>query len=124
MGWFFAYELKIEASQLEASPDAEVAELRGIYERKGVPPRMASELADHMVRSDPVLALDTMAREELGIDPKDLIVSPWRIATLEGFAYRSTCNWDRAFEPCGNAAEAQDTKSGASMDQDGRLPSG
>lgn len=73
----FANELRIEAGQLAASPDAEVAELRGIYEQKGVPPRMAAELADHMVRSDPVLALDTMAREELGIDPNELGGSAW-----------------------------------------------
>jgi vacuolar iron transporter family protein len=73
----FANELRIEAGQLAASPDAEVAELRGIYVRKGVPPRMAAELADHMVRSDPVLALDTMAREELGFDPHELGGSAW-----------------------------------------------
>ena len=73
----FANELRIEAGQLAASPDAEVAELRGIYERKGVPPQMAAELADHMVRSDPVLALDTMAREELGFDPNELGGSAW-----------------------------------------------
>ena len=73
----FANELGIEAGQLAASPDAEVAELRGIYERKGVPPRMAAELADHMVRSDPELALDTMAREELGFDPNELGGSAW-----------------------------------------------
>jgi VIT1/CCC1 family predicted Fe2+/Mn2+ transporter len=72
-----ANELRIEAGQLTASPDAEVAELRGIYERKGVPPRMAADLADHMVRSDPALALDTMAREELGFDPDDLGGSAW-----------------------------------------------
>jgi VIT1/CCC1 family predicted Fe2+/Mn2+ transporter len=73
----FANELRIEAGQLAASPDAEVEELRGIYERKGVPPRMAAELADHMVRSDPELALDTMAREELGFDPNELGGSAW-----------------------------------------------
>lgn len=72
-----ANELKIEAAQLRANPDAEVRELRGIYERKGVPATMAAELADHMVRSDPALALDTMAREELGFDPKELGGSPW-----------------------------------------------
>jgi VIT1/CCC1 family predicted Fe2+/Mn2+ transporter len=72
-----ANELRIEAGQLAASPDGEVAELRGIYERKGVPPRMAAELADHMVRSDPDLALDTMAREELGFDPNELGGSAW-----------------------------------------------
>jgi vacuolar iron transporter family protein len=73
----FANELRIEARQLAASPDAEVAELRGIYERKGIPPRMAAELAEHMVRSDAVLALDTMAREELGFDPNELGGSAW-----------------------------------------------
>lgn len=72
-----ANELRIEAAQLAASPDAEVVELQDIYERKGIPPRLAAELADHMVRSDPVLALDTMAREELGFDPDELGGSAW-----------------------------------------------
>jgi VIT1/CCC1 family predicted Fe2+/Mn2+ transporter len=72
-----ANELRIEAGQLAASPDAEVDELRGIYERKGIPARMAAELADHMVRSNPNLALDTMAREELGFDPDELGGSAW-----------------------------------------------
>ena len=70
-------ELKIEAAQLAASPDAEVRELRAIYQRKGVPAAIAAELAEHMVRSDPALALDTMAREELGFDPKEMGGSPW-----------------------------------------------
>ena len=72
-----ANELRIEAGQLAASPDAEVAELRGIYERKGIPVPMAADLAEHMVRSDPALALDTMAREELGFDPDELGGSAW-----------------------------------------------
>ncbi len=58
----FANELVIEERELAESPDAEVAELRQIYERKGVPGPMAREPAEHMVRSDPRLALDTMAR--------------------------------------------------------------
>lgn len=73
----FANELVIEARQLAESPDAEVAELRAIYERKGVPPRLARELAEHIVRGDPGLALDTMAREELGFDPDELGGSAW-----------------------------------------------
>jgi VIT1/CCC1 family predicted Fe2+/Mn2+ transporter len=73
----FANELKIEAGQLAASPDAEVAELRDIYEQKGVPSKMAAELADYMVRNDSQLALDTMAREELGFDPNELGGSAW-----------------------------------------------
>ena len=73
----FANELRIEALQLAQSPDDEVAELREIYLRKGVPARMADELAEHMVRGDPRLALDTMAREELGFDPDELGGSAW-----------------------------------------------
>jgi VIT1/CCC1 family predicted Fe2+/Mn2+ transporter len=72
-----ANELRIEAAQLAASPDAEVLELQDIYERKGIPTPMAAELADHMVRFDPILALDTMAREELGFDPDELGGSAW-----------------------------------------------
>jgi VIT1/CCC1 family predicted Fe2+/Mn2+ transporter len=72
-----ANELRIEAGQLAASPDVEVIELQDIYERKGIPPRLAAKLADHMVRSDPALALDTMAREELGFDPDALGGSAW-----------------------------------------------
>jgi len=72
-----ANELRIEAGQLAESPDEEVAELRAIYARKGVPPSMAADLAEHMVRSDPKLALDTMAREELGFDPNELGGSAW-----------------------------------------------
>jgi VIT1/CCC1 family predicted Fe2+/Mn2+ transporter len=72
-----ANELRIEAAQLAASPDVEVIELQDIYERKGIPPRLAAKLADHMVRSDPALALDTMAREELGFDPDALGGSAW-----------------------------------------------
>lgn len=73
----FAHELVIEERQLAESPDAEVAELREIYERKGVPDPMARDLAAHMVRSDPRVALDTMAREELGFDPNELGGSAW-----------------------------------------------
>lgn len=73
----FANELAIEERQLAESPDAEVAELRAIYEQKGVPGPMARDLAEHMVRSDPGLALDTMAREELGFDPDELGGSAW-----------------------------------------------
>lgn len=73
----YANELVIEERELAESPDAEVAELREIYERKGVPSGMARDLAEHMVRSDPRLALDTMAREELGFDPDELGGSAW-----------------------------------------------
>lgn len=67
----------IEERRLAESPDEEIAELLEIYERKGVPGPMARDLAEHMVRSDARLALDTMAREELGFDPEELGGSAW-----------------------------------------------
>lgn len=73
----YANELRIEADQLAGSPEAEVVELREIYRRKGVPAQMAAELAQLIVRGDPRLALDTMAREELGFDPDELGGSAW-----------------------------------------------
>lgn len=73
----FARELEIEAHELETNPAAEIDELCSIYERKGFPTDQAHELAERIVRGDPAFALDTMAREELGFDPKQLGGSAW-----------------------------------------------
>jgi vacuolar iron transporter family protein len=73
----FARELEIEAHELETDPAAEIDELCSIYERKGIPSEQAHELAARIVRGDPQFALDTMAREELGFDPKQLGGSAW-----------------------------------------------
>jgi len=73
----FARELEIEAHELQTNPDAEVDELCTIYERKGFPSAQAHELAERIVRGDATFALDTMAREELGFDPKQLGGSAW-----------------------------------------------
>ncbi len=68
----FARELEIEAHELATDPAAEVDELCSIYEAKGIPTEQAHELAERIVHGDPGFALDTMAREELGFDPKQL----------------------------------------------------
>jgi vacuolar iron transporter family protein len=73
----FARELEIEAHELETNPAAEVDELCTIYERKGIPTAQAHDLAERIVHGDPAFALDTMAREELGFDPKQLGGSAW-----------------------------------------------
>jgi VIT1/CCC1 family predicted Fe2+/Mn2+ transporter len=73
----FARELEIEANELRTNPAAEVDELCSIYERKGIPTEQAHELAQRIVDGDPGFALDTMAREELGFDPKELGGSAW-----------------------------------------------
>ena len=67
----FQRELEVEAQALRQSPVAEHEELVIIYERRGLEPALALELADRMMR-DPATALETHAREELGIDPQSL----------------------------------------------------
>lgn len=53
-----------EAGELRDFPDEERAELAGIYEKRGVSPELARQVADQMMRHD---ALGAHARDELGI---------------------------------------------------------
>ncbi len=76
-------ELEVERQALEQSPAAERGELVAIYERRGVTPALAKQLAEMMMR-DPKTALETHAREELGINPTEL-GSPI-VAALSSFA--------------------------------------
>ena len=52
-------------------PEAEAQELALIYAAKGLPPKQADRLAKRLV-ADPENALDTLAREELGLNPSEL----------------------------------------------------
>jgi VIT1/CCC1 family predicted Fe2+/Mn2+ transporter len=64
-------ELATEAAAISRRPAAERAELARLYESRGVDPTMAGEMAGEMMRT-PELALETHAREELGVDPSSL----------------------------------------------------
>lgn len=64
-------ELEVERQALRKSPHAEHRELTAIYESRGLEPDRAQELAGEMMR-DPEVALETHAREELGINPAKL----------------------------------------------------
>jgi vacuolar iron transporter family protein len=68
-------ELEVEREELEAFPEEERDELALIYEAKGIPTEEARALAARIMRR-PDTALDTMAREELGLASEDL-GSPW-----------------------------------------------
>jgi VIT1/CCC1 family predicted Fe2+/Mn2+ transporter len=61
-------ELDIEREALHHDPEIEHKELVAIYESRGLEPDLAEELSRRMMR-DPDTALETHAREELGIDP-------------------------------------------------------
>jgi VIT1/CCC1 family predicted Fe2+/Mn2+ transporter len=75
-------EIEIERAELEAFPEEEAGELALIYRAKGIEPEAARKLADRIMLR-PSAALDTLAREELGLDPNDL-ASPW-VAAFSSF---------------------------------------
>ena len=74
----FEYQIGLERDELAEYPDAEAQELALIYAAKGLPSREATRLAKKLV-ADPEQALDTLAREELGLNPAEL-GSPWGAA--------------------------------------------
>jgi VIT1/CCC1 family predicted Fe2+/Mn2+ transporter len=71
-------ELAIEREELEHLPDEEAHELELIYRAKGVPRAQAAALVGRLM-AHPDIALETLAREELGLDPNRL-GSPWLAA--------------------------------------------
>ncbi len=70
--------IQLEAHELATMPDEEFDELSELYRRKGFPADLAHRVTS-VVHADPALALDTHAREELGLDPDEL-GSPWKAA--------------------------------------------
>ncbi len=76
----YANQIAIEREELAAFPEEEEEELRLIYEAKGFDPVDARRLAHRVLSGVPQVALDTMAREELGIDPDELGGSAWTAA--------------------------------------------
>ena len=74
----FEYQIGLERDELAEYPEAEAQELALIYEAKGLAPGEARRLAKRLV-ADPEHALDTLAREELGLNPDEL-GSPWQAA--------------------------------------------
>ncbi len=79
----FQHQIGIERHELEEFPDEEQEELALIYQAKGMAADEASALAARLLSND-ATALDTLAREELGIDPEELGGSAW-VAALTSF---------------------------------------
>lgn len=71
----FEHEIGMEADELAHFPEEEREELALIFRAKGVEKDEAEALAQRLM-SKPDTALDTLVREELGLDPSEL-VSPW-----------------------------------------------
>jgi VIT1/CCC1 family predicted Fe2+/Mn2+ transporter len=67
----YEYQIALERDELKQYPEAEAQELALIYAAKGMPVKQADRLAKRLV-ADPQNALDTLAREELGLNPGEL----------------------------------------------------
>jgi VIT1/CCC1 family predicted Fe2+/Mn2+ transporter len=78
-------EIRIEREELREFPAEEAEELELIYQAKGIHPDEAHAIVERIMRR-PDVALDTLAREELGLDPGSL-GSPWVAAGASFFAF-------------------------------------
>ena len=72
-------QIATEKDELEQVPEEEEEELSLIYQAKGLPEEMARTLAKQLIANKKT-ALDTLVREELGIDPNELGGSAWTAA--------------------------------------------
>jgi VIT1/CCC1 family predicted Fe2+/Mn2+ transporter len=81
----FAREISKEAEELRDKPEEEQKELELIYRAKGIDRETASAMAEQIMR-DPKKALETLAKEELGLDPDEL-GSPTKAAIASFIAF-------------------------------------
>ena len=79
----YEHQIRMERVEIEAWPEEEEEELFLIYQAKGLSEEEARRIARNVI-ADPEVAVDTMAREELGLDTSQL-GSPWG-ASFSSFA--------------------------------------
>ncbi len=72
-------QIQTEKEEIDSTPEEETEELSLIYQARGLEEDEARRLAARIM-SNPATALDTLAREELGINPEELGGSAWEAA--------------------------------------------
>jgi VIT1/CCC1 family predicted Fe2+/Mn2+ transporter len=75
----FHHQIQVEEAEIAANPEEETEELALIYEARGLSREQALMLASQILTNSEN-ALQTLAREELGIDPEELGGSAWEAA--------------------------------------------
>ena len=75
----YSKQIAIEKAEIAASPEEEIAELSLIYQSRGLEEAKAHQLAMDLMANQET-GLDTLAREELGVDPEELGGSAWEAA--------------------------------------------
>jgi VIT1/CCC1 family predicted Fe2+/Mn2+ transporter len=76
-------DLDIERGELSTDPEGELAELTGIYVRRGVPVDLARQVAKSLSTNN---VLDAHAHDELGLDPGRL-ARPAQAATVSAASF-------------------------------------
>ena len=76
-------DIRLEARELRSDPQGELRELAGVYEKRGLPPALASEVAVALSRRG---ALAAHARDELGLDEQRL-ARPFQAAWTSALSF-------------------------------------
>lgn len=76
-------DLRLERRELAADPEGELRELTGIYERRGLKPELAAEVARGLSEHD---VLEAHARDELGL-PEDRRARPLQAAGASALSF-------------------------------------
>jgi VIT1/CCC1 family predicted Fe2+/Mn2+ transporter len=76
---YYEHEIETESEEIEELPEEEMEELALIYEARGIAADTAREMSRDVFKNKPA-ALQTLAREEFGIDPSELGGNPWTAA--------------------------------------------
>lgn len=76
---FYQAQITERAERLAVAPEEGVRHITGIYRDKGLGRAKAEHLAEHLSET-PRTALDTLVREDLGVDPSELGGSAWAAA--------------------------------------------
>ena len=81
----YEHQIGLERAEVAEYPEEEAEELALIYAARGMNREDARSLA-RRIMADPRQALDTLAREELGLNPEEL-GSPWGAALSSFFSF-------------------------------------
>ena len=76
-------DIALEKSELASEPAAELRELAGIYEKRGLSPELALQVARQLTEKD---SLGAHLRDELGVDPQEL-ARPFQAAWISAISF-------------------------------------
>lgn len=82
----YAHQIGIEKAEIASAPEEEAEELALIYQARGIEAGQARQMARQILQ-DQDNALETLAREELSVNPAELGGSAWEAAITSFFLF-------------------------------------